>query len=156
MSAGLCRLLACRNHPWPMSATSRVSSGTRVHLFSLHPSAGSRHTVSIFSLGPNARFSPPHDAHSKNALVVVVALDWERPLGVDTKARRRGRETASPRLASRVARLLSPSFFPRRVSTTRTCYAVASFTKHDMSYLTLQYQWQNLCSREPRSNSPLG
>jgi hypothetical protein len=30
-----------------MSAASRVS-GTRVHLFNLHPSVGSRHTVSIF------------------------------------------------------------------------------------------------------------
>ena len=68
---------------------------------------------------------------------MVVVLDWERPLGVDTKARRRGRAMASPRLASRVARLLSPSSFLRRVSPTRTCYAVASFTKCDISRLSI-------------------
>jgi hypothetical protein len=138
-----------RNHPWPMSATSRATSGTRVHLFSLHPSAGSRHSVRIFFLGSDPWCSRPHDAHSKSALVVVVALDWERPLGADTKARKHGQATESPRLASRVARLLSPSSFPRRVSPTRACCAVASFMRRDVSRLTLQYQWQNLCSREP-------
>jgi hypothetical protein len=62
---------------------------------------------------------------SKNALVVVAALDWARPLDADTRARRRGRAMESPRRALRAVRLPSRSSFPRRDSPTRACRTVA-------------------------------
>ncbi len=64
---------------------------------------------------------------------MVVALDSERPLDADTKARKRGLAMESQRPVSRVVKLLFQSSSQRRVSLTRACHPYESFARRDLS-----------------------